>query len=67
MTSIENASHKLMAEAKYAESMQKLGDFVYTVEQLAMPESKKGELLYKIDPVAVGEMAMGANGAIECI
>jgi hypothetical protein len=56
-----------MAEAKYADSLQKLGDFVYTVEQLAMPESKKGELLYKIDPVAVGEMAMGANGAIECI
>ena len=64
---LDNAAYKLIEEAKYSDSIQKLSDFVYTVEQQAIPKKKKDELTYKIDPVKAGEIAAGANGAIDCI
>ena len=63
---LDNASIKLN-QAKFSDSIQKLTDFGYTVDDLATPKIKKGVSDYKMTPEDAAELISGANEAIGCI
>ena len=63
---LDNASIKLN-QAKFSDSIQKLTDFGYTVDELATPKIKKGCTANKMSPEDASVLINGVNEAIACV